>query len=114
MLRVEEFQHQNKTCYRKELEGCPVEITEQSYQATLGKLEYTRHLKRWKGRHLLLIGDEVEDVDESLVTDCGPKLGVSVACTPHREVPFTEEEREAGRRHVIEVATQLMIRAGVW
>ena len=69
MLRVEEFQHQNKTCYRKELEGCPVEITEQSYQATLGKLEYTRHLKRWKGRHLLVIGDEVEDVDESLVTD---------------------------------------------
>ena len=48
MLQVEEFQHQNKTCYRKELEGCPVEITEQSYQATLGKLEYTRHLKRWK------------------------------------------------------------------
>ena len=114
MLRVEEFQHQNKTCYQKELEGCPVEITEQSYQATLGKLEYTRHLKRWKGRHLLVIGDEVEDVDESLVTDCGPKLGVSVACTPHREVPFTEEEREAGRRHVIEVATQLMIRAGIW
>ena len=47
MLRVEEIQHQNKTCYRKELEGCPVEITEQSYQATLGKLEYTRHLKGW-------------------------------------------------------------------
>ena len=49
MLRVEEFQHQNKTCYRKELEGCPVEITESSCQATLGKLEYTRHLKRWRG-----------------------------------------------------------------
>ena len=114
MLQVQEFQHQNKTCYRKELEGCPVEITEQSYQATLGKLEYTRHLKRWKGRHLLVIGDEVEDVDESLVTDCGAKLGVAVACTPHREVPFTEEEGEAGRRHVIEVATQLMIRAGIW
>ena len=76
MLRVEEFQHQNKTCYRKELEGCPVEVTEQSYQATLGKLEYTRHLKRWRGRHLLIIGDEVEDVDESLVTDCGPSWGV--------------------------------------
>ena len=39
MLQVEEFQHQNKTCYRKELEGCPVEITEQSYQATLSKSE---------------------------------------------------------------------------
>ena len=114
MLRIEEFRHQNKTCYRKELEGCPVEITESSYQATLGKLEYTRRLKRWKGRHLLIIGDEVQDVDESLLTDCGPKLGISVACTPHQEVPFTEEEREAGRRHVIEVATQLMIRAGIW
>ena len=90
MLQVEEFQHQNKTCYRKELEGCPVEITESTRQAKIGNMEYTRHL------------------------NCGPKLGVSVACTPHREVPFTEEEREAGRRHVIEVATQLMIRAGVW
>ena len=114
MLRKDEFRHNNETCFRQEVEGCPVEITESSCQATLGKLEYTRHLKRWKGRHLLVIGDEVEDVDESLVTDCGPKLGVSVACTPHREVPFTEEEREAGRKHVIEVATQLMIRAGIW
>lgn len=114
MLRVEEFQHQNQTCYRKELEGSPVEIVESSRQATLNGREYTRRLKRWKGRHLLVIGDRVQDVDESLVTDCGPKLGVTVACTPHREVPFTEEEREAGRRHVIEVATQLMIRAGIW
>ena len=114
MLRIEEFQHQNKTCYRKELEGCPVEITESSYQATLGKLAYTRRLKRWKGRHLLIIGDEVQDVDESLLTDCGPKLGSSVACTPHQVVPFTEEEREACRKRVIEVATQLLIRAGIW
>ncbi len=114
MLREESFEHQNRTCYRRELEGCPVEITESTRQAKIGNMEYTRHLKRWKGRHLLILGDEVKDVDESLVTDCGPKLGVAVACTPHREVPFTEEEREAGRKRVIEVATQLMIRAGIW
>ena len=36
MLQVEEFQHQTKTCYRQELEGCPGGITQQSYQATLG------------------------------------------------------------------------------
>ena len=114
MLRVEEFRHQNKVCSRRELEDCPVEITETSYPARIGTTEYTRHLIRWRGRHQLVIGDEVQDVDESLVTDCGPKLGITVASTPHREVPFTEEEREAGRRRVVEVATQLMIRAGVW
>ena len=114
MLRVEEFQHQNQTCYRKEKEGCPVVVTEQSYQATLGKLEYTRRPARWKGRHLLIIGDQTMDVDESLVTDCGPKLGVSVGYELHREIPFTEEERAAGRERVIELATQLMIRAGIW
>ena len=32
----------------------------------------------------------------------------------HREIPFTEEERAAGRERVIELATQLMIRAGIW
>lgn len=115
MLRVEEFQHQNQTCYRKELEGCPpVAVTAQSYQATLGKLEYTRRPVRWKGRHLLILGDQTMDVDESLVTDCGPKLGVSVGYELHREIPFSEEERAAGRKRVIELATQLMIRAGIW
>ena len=34
MLRVEEFQHQNQTCYRKEKEGCPVVVTEQSHTAS--------------------------------------------------------------------------------
>ena len=29
-------------------------------------------------------------------------------------IPFTEEERAAGRERVIELATQLMIRAGIW
>ena len=114
MTRSEEFVHQNKKCSRRELEGCPVEITVTSRQATYNGKPYTRVLTRWKGRHLLIIGEEKLDVDESLVTDCGPKLGVSVASTPHREIPFTEAEREAGRRRVINVATQLMIRAGVW
>ena len=96
MLRVEEFQHQNQTCYRKELEGCPpVAVTVQSYQATLGKLEYTRRPVRWKGRHLLIIGDQTMDVDESLVTDCGPKLGVSVGYELHREIPLP---RKSGRK----------------
>lgn len=114
MLREEKFWHQNRTCFRRELEGCPVEVIDSSYPARLGAQEYTRHLIRWRGRHQLVLGDEVRDVDESLVTDCGPKLGVSVAFTPHREIPFTEEEREEGRRRVVEVATQLMIRAGIW
>ncbi len=115
MLRVEEFEHQDQICYRKELEGYPpVVVTEWSYQATLDKKTYTRRPVRWKGRHLLVIGDQTMDVDESMLTYCGSKLGVTVAKTLHEEIPFTEEERAEGRKRVIELATQLMIRAGIW
>lgn len=96
MLRVEEFQHQNQICYRKELEGCPVVVTEQSYQATLGKLEYTRRPVRWKGRHLLILGDQTMDVDESLVTDCGPKLGFRWGMSSTGRSPLVKKSGQQG------------------
>lgn len=43
MLREESFEHQNRTCYRRELEGCPVEITESTRQA---KDLYYKRLER--------------------------------------------------------------------
>ena len=30
MLREESFEHQNRTCYRRELEGCPVVMIDSS------------------------------------------------------------------------------------
>lgn len=54
------------------------------------------------------------DVDKSVLGDRGTKTGIAVGYELHREVPFTEEEKAEGRKRVIEVATQLMIRAGIW
>ena len=62
----------------------------------------------------MVIGDKKMDVDKSVLGDMGPKIGIAVGKELHREVPFTEEEKAEGRKRVIEVATQLMIRAGIW
>lgn len=114
MLREEHFEHQNEHCYRREMEGEPLEITVEQCMGTYNGKPCPRELRRWKGRHWLVLGDKRLDVDESQLVDYGPKLGISVSDVLHREVPFTQEEREEGRRRVIEVATQVLIRAGIW
>ena len=48
------------------------------------------------------------------MTDCGPRLGISVAYTQHRAEPFPEEMRQAGRRRVAEEAAQRMVQMGIW
>ena len=105
MLRIERFEHQHMQCYRQEMEGEPLEITVKPCK---------REVRQWVGRHWLVIGDQKIDVDKSVLSDRGPKIGIAVGCEEHREVPFTEEEKGEGRKRVIEVATQLMIRAGIW
>ena len=110
MVRVEEFYHQSMACCRRELEGCPVEVTVESRQSLYQGKAHTRTLRRWSGLHLLTVGEEVREVDESLVTDWGPKLGISLACTPHREAPVTKAEREAVLRNVVQMAARLMRR----
>lgn len=112
MERVEGFQHQNKPCWRRELPGSPLEVAVETRQALYGGKEYTRTLRRWKGRHLLSVGEEVREVDESLVTDCGPKLGISLSCIPHRG-GVAAEEREENCRRIVQTAAQLMQRADI-
>ncbi|MGN9098198.1 hypothetical protein [Flintibacter porci] len=114
MGRVEQFEHQNKICYRKELEGYPVEVIVKHRTEIYNGKEISVELRDWRGRHCLILGEEILDVDRSFTTDRGPKLGVALGMEKHREVPFTEEEKAEGRKRVIEVATQLMIRAGIW
>jgi hypothetical protein len=114
MGRVEQFEHQNKTCYRKELDGYPVEIIVKDRTEICNGQQRQKVLRDWRGRHLLILGDQELDVDRSMTTDRGPKMGVALGYELHREVPFTEEEKAEGRKRVIEVATQLMIRAGIW
>ena len=53
-------------------------------------------------------------MDRSMTMDLGPKLGTSLGYELHREIPFTEEEKEEGRRRVKEVAIRNLIRAGIW
>lgn len=114
MERIDVFEHQNMTCYRKELPGCPVEIIIKERTELYRGKQIQKTITDWRGRHLLILGDEQLDVDRSMTTDRGKKLGVSLGYELHREIPFTEEEREAGRQRVREVATQVLIRAGIW
>lgn len=114
MGRVECFENQNQICYRKELDEYPVEvIVKHRTEIHRGK-ELDVELRDWRGRHLLILGDQVLDVDRSFTTDRGPKQGTALGFEKHREVPFTEEEKAEGRRRVIEIATQNLIRAGIW
>lgn len=114
MERMDVFENQKQTCYRKELPDCPVEIVVKVKTMTYRGKEITKTITDWRGRHRLILGDQELDVDRSMTTDMGPKLGVNLGYELHREVPFTEEEREEGRRRVKEVAIQNMIRAGIW
>ena len=114
MERTDVFQNQNMTCRRVELPGQPVEIVVKEKTMEYQGREIPKVVRDWKGRHLLILGDQELDVDRSMTIDLGPKLGLSLGYELHREVPFTEEEREEGRRRVKEVATQILIRAGIW
>lgn len=114
MERMDVFENQNMTCYRKELPDCPVEIVVKVKTMTYRGKEITKTITDWRGRHRLILGDQELDVDRSMTTDLGPKLGVNLGYQLHREIPFTEEECEEGRRRIKEVAVRNMIRAGIW
>lgn len=114
MLRIEHFEHQYMQCYRQEMEGEPLETTVKTKVSTVNGKPCKREVRQWVGRHWLVIGDKKMDVDKSVLGDRGTKTGIAVGYELHREVPFTEEEKAEGRKRVIEVATQLMIRAGIW
>ena len=114
MERTDVFQHQNMTCRREELPGQPVEIIVKVKTMTYKGKEIPKTIVIWQGRHRLILGDRELDVDRSMTMDLGPKMGISLGYTEHQEVPFTEEEKEAGRRRIKEVATRNLIRAGIW
>ena len=114
MERTDVFRHQNMTCRREELPGRPVEIIVKVMTSSYKGKEIPKTIVDWRGRHRLILGDRELDVDRSMTMDLGPKLGISLGYELHREVPFTEEEREEGRRRIKEVATRNLIRAGIW
>lgn len=111
MGRVERFVHQKQQCYRQELDGEALTIKMETKTNRDGSV---RVISRWKGRHLFAVGSRVQDVDESVVTDRGPKMGIAVSLLLHRNERGTEEERDAGRDRVQEVAAQILIRTDIW
>lgn len=52
--------------------------------------------------------------DEAVFADFGPKLGVRKTYVIHPAVAPTEEERQAGRERLLEIAAQAMTDQGLW
>lgn len=90
-------------------------VTTKVIHEKIGRCEVDTVMTRRKGLHWLtdMSGARVL-VDESATMDSGPKLGTTLCITPHRDVVVTEEEREANRARVRKIATEVMIRMGIW
>lgn len=114
MGMVEQFEHSNQLCVRREIEGCPVAVTYQTTTIRHRKKDYPAMVVRWKGRHLLELGAEKYHVDESVTTDAGPKLGVSLVFRYNSEVSCTEEERATSREEIRQKMEEIFDRRCLW
>ncbi len=115
MGRIEYFEHSNMKCCRKEVDGWPpVEMTVQHTLSYYSDPPVPREGRRWKGRHILILGDKEYDVDCSLLGDRGPKIGISVTMEEHREVPLTQAQWDSINQRVNEAAVAALVHAGIW
>lgn len=86
---------------RWELEDQPVEVEEKQRTTLYRHKDYPTRCVRWTGLHLTKYGDQPEQKSlGSMVCDAGPKVGVSVMTERAPEVPYTPEERAAGRERI--------------
>lgn len=86
---------------RWELDGQLVEIEEKQKTTPYRHKDYPTRCVRWTGLHLTKYGDQPEQRSlGSLVSDAGPKLGISVVTERAPEVPYTPEEVEASRERI--------------
>lgn len=114
MLRSDQYEHQRKIFTRYELEGEPVVITEKMITTHYRGKDWPTRQIRWTGVHKIRYGDEEYLADGSVVSDSGPKLGVTVVKERHREVPFTPEERAAGRERINRVMREIFGCDVIW
>lgn len=103
MTRSDQYITQRKIFIRTEVEGEPLTITQTEKTTPYRGQDYPTVCVRWKGVHRIQFGEEAFLAEESMVSDAGAKLGVSVVVTKRREVPFTAAERAAGREHINQV-----------
>lgn len=88
----------------KTVEHAMETIGKKTYPITITKLRSDEPFEfEWKGK--------VHLVDAVTITDAG-KYGTTVVRTIHRD--YTEEEREAGRKHIQEVLARCMTEQGLW
>ncbi len=76
--------------------------------------EYPVTVIRLEGLATYRAGGREELADAATFLDFGPRQGVTREYTRHREVPYTEAEREAGRQHIRQVAAQVLTAQGLW
>lgn len=100
MARTDQYITQHKPFIRTEVEGEPLTITRLDKTTPFRGKDYPTACVRWKGVHHIQFGEESFLAEESMVSDAGPTLGVSVVVTKRQEVPFTEAERAAGREYI--------------
>lgn len=90
------------------------ETVEDTTEVVSGK-EYPLKITRWKGLHEITdLGGRTVLSDQTVFFDAGPKRGISRTTFEHRETPYTEAEREEGRRNIQRVVAQCMRAQGIW
>ena len=114
MERSDRYMNCGKWFRRFEIEGEPLTITEQMTQTRDGAKSFPTRQVRWAGLHRIQHGDEEYLAVHSVVSDSGPKLGVSVTVEKQREVPFTAEESAAGRVRIGRVMMDLFGCEVIW
>lgn len=100
MARQEQYEHQNQTLIRSEIEGEAVVVTERQRVTPYRGKDWPTVCIRWKGLHRLRLGDREVLAVESVITDAGPKLGVSLAFERPREAPPTQQEIQHNRDNI--------------
>ena len=90
-----------------------VETVTREVRILCGK-EYQVTITRRKGLDRYIDHGKEILADEATFCDYGPKMGTARNYTLHKAVQPTEAEREAGRRHVQDVAARVMSEQGLW
>lgn len=100
MAVIETVEHTTRMCGGKEY---PVVITRRKGLDTYIDRSVTKDGK---------IYEETIVAEAATFTDWGPKMGTTRCYTTPTN--YTEEEREAGRQHIRDVAIQCLYDQGIW
>lgn len=86
----------------------PVAVEEKQKTTPYRRKDVPTLCVRWTGLHLTQYGNQpVKRAMGSQICDAGPKVGISVAVELAPEVPYTPEERAAGREKIRKAVEQI-------